>query len=153
MKSSCSVLEVIEHDLWGMSAIIRQRKISTLIIDSLGFLPTSFLSFLSHHLRFNTQLCLKMDALAISPLPFFVVAIILQLWGNKAYTFRPLHNIDNEVDIVQARSIHRQISTELQRESFGAKTQLYLVAISYFSEKECIYLSNKPLYANIEKLS
>lgn len=93
-----------------------------------------------------------MDALAISPLPFFVVAIILQLWGNKAYTFRPLHNIDNEVDIVQARSIHRQISTELQRESFGAKTQLYLVAISYFSEKECIYLSNKPLYANIEKL-
>jgi len=46
MKSSCSVLKVMEHDPWGMSAITGQWKISTPIIDSLGSLPISLLSFI-----------------------------------------------------------------------------------------------------------
>lgn len=46
MNSSWSVLGVIEHDPWGMSAISRQKKIPTQIIDSLEFLPKSFPSLL-----------------------------------------------------------------------------------------------------------
>lgn len=46
MKSSCSVLGVIEHDPWGTSAISKQRKIPPQIIDSLGSLAIPFPSFL-----------------------------------------------------------------------------------------------------------
>lgn len=113
MNSSWSVLGVIEHDPWGMSAIWRQRKIPTQIIDSLEFLPKSFPLYYHVFSDFAVQLnalsqnwCFPYCSSA-----YFFATTILHLWGNKTHTFRPLWSTLSAVVLILFRQgcIHTQV--------------------------------------------
>lgn len=118
MNSSWSVLGVIEHDPWGMSAISRQRKIPTQIIDSLEFLPKSFPSLLPCLFRLHPAVECIVSKLMLSLFfqCFSFAATFLHRWGNKTHALRPLCSAGSEVVPIQFRQvcIHIQILSKLQ---------------------------------------
>lgn len=90
MNSSWSVLGVIEHDPWGMSAISRQRKIPTQIIDSLEFLSKSFPSLLPCLFRLHSAVECIVSKLMLSL--FFQCFFLLQSHFFNDMGRKPTHS-------------------------------------------------------------